>query len=554
MPPSARSSAARLALLLLVATVSIGAGLGRASLWEPDEPRFAEATRQMFARGDFLTPYFNGVPRFEKPILLYWLQAVSFVVIGPGELAARLPSALAGIGCVLLLYLLASRLASARAALLAALVLATMFRFVTLSRQGLTDVPTLFFMMATLYGFVCATTPPFSRGAVWGAWLAIGLGILTKAAVGVLPLVIWLSYAAIRRRVDLVTKIRPVAGLALATAVAAPWYVAMVVLHGRPFLEFAIGHEMVARVLSEQSFAPPRGFFYYFRIWPGDAAPWSVVFVAALAWFATRWRRLDTDVRQTVIFAAAWFAAVFFVFSLSRSKVPHYVLPAYPAAALAIGVFIDRVADATRESLWWRVPMTAVASVLLVTAAVLVWSLDVLMPDTGVLTRSLLPGVLAIGAVMVALAIRRTAAVHATIALALTLCGSFAVIGSIIIPVAIEGFKPMPRLARAAETVAAPNAPIGLMGRYGASSLIYYSHHNVSFIDDDEAAVRFLTGNPNALCVMPESEHARLSSRLPSAIRKVDSAEEFNVRFERLLDRQRTPGRQWVLIESGGTR
>jgi hypothetical protein len=132
------------------------------------------------------------------------------------------------------------------------------------------------------------------------------------------------------------------------------------------------------------------------------------------------------------------------------------------------------------------------------------------------------------------------------------LCVSFAVIGSIIIPGVVEGFKPMPRLARAAETVAASNAPIGLIGRYGASSLIYYSHHNVSFIDDEESAVRFLTSNPAAICVMPESEHARLSSRLRSMIRTVDSAEEFNLRLERLLERRPAPGRRWVLVTGRG--
>src|SRR5678816_94645 len=137
--------------------------------------------------------------------------------------------------------------------------------------------------------------------------------------------------------------------MTLSLAIVLPWYVVMVLKHGRAFTDDAPGHEVVQRMLSEASFgAPPRGFFYYFKIWPGDAAPWSALFVASIGWIAWRWSSLDGAARHAVVFAAAWFISVFLVFSLSRSKVPHYVLPAYPAAALLIGVFVDRLAD-TRD-------------------------------------------------------------------------------------------------------------------------------------------------------------------------------------------------------------
>src|SRR5512138_2375271 len=103
--PAAIARTKDLVAILIVASLAILAGLGNGTFWEPDEPRFAEATRQMFQRGDFATPYLNGVPRFEKPILFYWTQAVSFAAFGDNEFAARLPSALAGIGIVLVVYL-----------------------------------------------------------------------------------------------------------------------------------------------------------------------------------------------------------------------------------------------------------------------------------------------------------------------------------------------------------------------------------------------------------------------------------------------------------------
>src|SRR4030095_13842429 len=92
-----------LVVLLIVASVAILAGLGNGTFWEPDEPRFAEATREMFARGDFQTPYLNGAPRFEKPILFYWTRAAAFTAFGDKEVAAPVPSALAGVGSVVVL-------------------------------------------------------------------------------------------------------------------------------------------------------------------------------------------------------------------------------------------------------------------------------------------------------------------------------------------------------------------------------------------------------------------------------------------------------------------
>src|SRR4030095_6298416 len=198
VPVTGRTSrSSDIAALLIVASLAIFAGLGNGTFWEPDEPRFAEATRQMFARGDFVTPYLNGAPRFEKPILFYWAQAAAFTAFGDNEFAARLPSALAGVGIVVVLYLLGTEIASRRAAFIAALVMSTMFRFVTFARIGLTDVPVIFFVVAALYGFIRAV---YRTSAAWAlvAWTCVALGVLTKGPVGLLPVAIWAMYAAFR--------------------------------------------------------------------------------------------------------------------------------------------------------------------------------------------------------------------------------------------------------------------------------------------------------------------------------------------------------------------
>jgi 4-amino-4-deoxy-L-arabinose transferase-like glycosyltransferase len=537
-----------LLVLLSIAIISIAAGLGRPTLWEPDEPRFAEATRQMFARGDFITPYFNGVPRFEKPILLYWLQALAFTVFGDTEFAARLPAALAGIGAVIVLYLLAARIASRPAALVAAMALATMFRFVTYARQGVTDIPALFFIVSALDGFERASdTSGHRSAALLVAWSSVGLGVLTKGPVGLLPVIIWGCYAAVRRDWTLISRIRPWFGLLVASLIGMPWHVAMIVQHGRGFVDFAIGHEMVARVLSEESFAPERGWTYYLKVFPGDAAPWSLLFVAAVAWAALRWRALDARTRQAIVFGGTWFGTVIVVFTLSQSKLPHYILPAYPAAALMIGVFVERVTASLEDAKFWRVPVAATCAAVLAAAVLTALFLATPQTQTAAPARWLLPLVLVAGAAALAYATWSRSALPAASALTWTMATAYGVVGLLVIPRVVEPFKPMPILAREADRIAPRHTAVGLMGRYGASSLIYYSRHNVQWLDDDSTAVSYLTTGKHAVAVMPLTDYERLRSQL-HGLRAVATAEEFNVRIERLLERKKTPGRMWVLV------
>jgi len=123
----------------------------------------------------------------------------------------------------------------------------------------------------------------------------------------------------------------------------------------------------------------------------------------------------------------------------------------------------------------------------------------------------------------------------------------FALIGVFVVPRIIEPLKPMPLLAREATQFSQRDAPIGLLGRYGLSSLIYYSRHHVVALDGDDQTVMFLSTHPDAVCVMPMSDFERLAPRL-RGVDRIAVAEEFNVRIERLLERRRTPGRLWVLV------
>ena len=435
-----------LVVVLVIASLAILTGLGNGTFWEPDEPRFAEATRQMFQRGDFVTPYLNDVPRFEKPILFYWAQAAAFTAFGANEFAARLPSALAGIGIVLVLYLLGAEIASRRAGLVGALILSTMFRFVTFARIGLTDVPVMFFIVAALYGFVRAVhrrSTLFLGVVMCRPWNADQRSRRPPAGChlgvcGVQPRLVAVRARATDRRDDGRTR----DCLALVCLDGGP---AWPCVHG-----LCAGPRNRRRMISEDAFAPTRGFFYYFKVWPGDAAPWSALFVASVGWIAWRWSSLDNATRQSIVFAASWFIAVFLLFSLSRSKVPHYVLPAYPAAALVIGVFVDRLADTRDDARWWGVPIDDYRSRARSSP---LRRRDFSLTFWRLVTRrrsGWRAGVLAAGAAAIAAATWKRTLVPAVYALTFMLAAVFAVIGAFIVPHVIEPFKPMPLLARQA--------------------------------------------------------------------------------------------------------
>src|SRR5512138_213450 len=140
---SAREGKARtdLALLLILFGVSFFLLLGRLPLLEPDEGRYAEIPREMLELGDFVTPHLNYVKYFEKPPLLYWLNALSFSLFGQNEFAARLPCACAGLLTILAVYWLGRELLGRRTGLLAAVVLGSSAGFIPQARIPLTDMP-----------------------------------------------------------------------------------------------------------------------------------------------------------------------------------------------------------------------------------------------------------------------------------------------------------------------------------------------------------------------------------------------------------------------------
>ncbi|MFH1070603.1 MAG: glycosyltransferase family 39 protein [Candidatus Glassbacteria bacterium] len=345
----------RYLLLLLVCLPLYIANLGGSRLFDVDEPRYAETARQMVETGDWLVPRFNGDYRFEKPVLTYWLIGGSYLIFGVNEFAARLSSALAALGTVLLTCLLAGRIAGTGAGLTAGVVLATCLQFVALGRLALTDMHLTFFITAALVLFYLGTenSERSKSGRLFlGSSVACALAVLTKGPVGLaLPAAVAGVYLLVRPdRKACVQKIPLVRAGLVFLALSLPWYAAVSVVTEFEFFRVFFLQHNLQRFFGEVA---PGGqhvkpIYYYLPVLLAGIYPWSFfVLQALMAPLAESVRRLrnKSEFPDRNLFPLFWALGVLLFFSLSRAKLPTYITPAFPALAVLTGVYLTELKE-----------------------------------------------------------------------------------------------------------------------------------------------------------------------------------------------------------------
>jgi 4-amino-4-deoxy-L-arabinose transferase-like glycosyltransferase len=349
-----RLTLAKRAWLLLFAGICVVYfyGLGELPLVGPDEPRYAQVAREMFERGDWITPTLNGQTWFEKPALLYWLMMISYATFGVSEWAARFAPACAGVLTVLVVGWAARRAEFASGVemrgfgYVAAAVTATCAGLMVFSRAASFDIILTATVALALACFFMSELESDARKRRWlavGFYVGIGLSLLAKGLVGVvLPLDVVVAYAMLRRRATRgVRAATLVWGTVVALAVAATWYAPVLARHGWSFVdEFFVQHHF-ARYVSNK-YKHPQPFYFYVPIAALLALPWTAFLVAGVgsAWRAN-WRAEDAASKLRV-FALVWLVVPVAFFSLSASKLPGYILPALPGAALLAGERLAR--------------------------------------------------------------------------------------------------------------------------------------------------------------------------------------------------------------------
>ena len=408
------------------------AGSARVPLLDPDEARFARTSVEMLRSGDLVVPTFEGAPRLSKPPLVHWLQAALYRPLGPTELASRIPAGAAAFGTLLLLGFAARRRFGEEGAAWAAAAFASFPLVVALGKVGTIDALLSLHVFAALSLDLAA--PPGERGragraATIGAIL--GLAFLAKGPVGVIvPLLAMLAGRTATGRDPAPSARSAIAGALACCAVALPWGLAFVSRLGWDVAADLVRTELLGRYFEESAHhAEPA--WYYLLVVAAGLAPWAATL--AIGTGRALARRRNPSARTAAYSSAALLAGIAFL-SIGRGKLPSYVLPLAPLAAIVaaweIGVEIESRARGRLA------PAAMAASLALAGAALLAVSATVPRPNVG-LVAGAGAAIFAVAAVVAAFAVarRRVRVVHGAAAAAglvfagLAVAGLFPVLG-----------------------------------------------------------------------------------------------------------------------------
>ena len=367
----------QIAVLALVAAVLLWPGQTTVPPVDRDETRYAQAASQMLETGDFIDIRLQEEPRYLQPAGVYWLQAASVSLFSELEAreiwAHRLPSYAAGILASVLTGLLGARLFGPSVGFLGGLLFASTVLLAVVSRLATTDAVLLVTILVAILGLhraYCGRKDGRKLRWVWvvAFWAAIGAGILVKGPIN--PLVVGLTAGALcllERRVGWLLALRPLAGLAIAAAIALPWYLAIYIESEGAFFQRSAGQNFFGKLFEgEQGHGFPPG--YYLLVATATLWPASLPLALALPWI---WRQRRND---AVRFCLAWAVPTWILYEIVVTKLPHYVLPTYPAlcllaAAAALALGRDMVAGG-RWSRWFFLPFLGVWTIVGIVLAV----------------------------------------------------------------------------------------------------------------------------------------------------------------------------------------
>ena len=341
------------------------ANLGGAALFEPDEARNAEKAREILLLNDWVTPHENFVPVLDKPTFFYWLVAVSFKLFGVSEWAARLPSALAALGCLLLVFRFAKERWGRWEAWWSVLVLVSSIEFFLLARLVIIEMSLTLFISLALCAFYAVAhteddrTRKFQSPVLYGALIA---GTLIKGLVGlIIPGIICFFYLLLSRRWSVLRKVYVLPGAVGYLALVVSWYL-WAEARNPGYLRYYFWDEHFIRYFTDE-FKRSKDWYYFSGVLALGFAPWTALLPFVVHWL---WRKMDDG----NLFLTLWVVVPMVFFSASKSQLPHYILPIFPPLAVLTGRMIAArfQNDTTNGKSWplylpWAVTAVAILSI-----------------------------------------------------------------------------------------------------------------------------------------------------------------------------------------------
>jgi len=462
--------------------------LGTPSLFDQDESEYAQIAVEMVRTGDPVTLHVNGEPWYVHPPLYMWLVAATGRLLDFNELTIRIWSVLGSLLAVYATVLLGRDLWNPRVGLLAGTILALTLQYLMQSRLAVFDTVLLAWMLLALHAFARGYRSG-RRGDFVRFFLFAGLATLTKGPIGLLlPGLIIAAFVALRRAWPRLREVPWGMGLAVYAAVGLSWYGAQIALHGWAFLSANVGYYTLGRFFGvvEKHSAP---WYFYVPVVLLGAFPWTTFWPAAAALHLRRRRTSDGS-----LLVLLGVAVPFLFYTAAQTKLPGYIMPVLPFAAIGVAALWEPLLD--QERIDWPVGISlwlllALVAALFGAVAVFVGGAypDAYRSAAGVL---MLPaGILAGGVVLVlGLAARgRPAAVFA--ALCVTMAATWVVLLTWVLPLA-EAQKPIRPLAAALRAGLHPGDRIVAYRMGTAASLIYYTGRHVEYAETGAALRRDL--------------------------------------------------------------
>ena len=325
--------------ILLLSLLLLLAGNWILPLTDRDEARFGEASREMIQRGDYVVPWFNGHWRFDKPVLIYWCQIASYRLLGDNDFAARLPSVLFTAATALLLVRWGRRISGDnKTGFLAGAMFVTALHVALIGRIATADMAMIFFVTLAAWSGWELTRPenPSRKKWWWIFYIALALGFLAKGPVAWLPLGGMILGRALRREHFRLPLSETAVGLCVAVALIALWGGPALAQTGGQFWSVGMGEHVIHRSLGTINDHGPKGMLQYLALMPlyfatffASFLPWSLRVPSTLhRWWPERKR---DDFGWYLLMNAA---VVFVAFSLVKTKLPHYTMPAFPMISL----------------------------------------------------------------------------------------------------------------------------------------------------------------------------------------------------------------------------
>lgn len=350
--------------IILLWTLLVFSGLAYTALsvskpkFARSEIAYAEISREMILKNDYITSYYHYMPTIDKPAMMYWLIIPQFKMFGQTAVVTRIPSLIAALATLTILAFAIRRAFGWQTALFASMILATTSRFMEFASLCMTDVCLTLFDLITMLSLYAVTR---SKHRTWWFLLAgvsSGLAVLTKGPVGfVLPAICFGMYLAITKQLKVILKLDTLLAIAAFIAVAAPWYIAVAFQVAGPqaFLSW-LWHYNIERFAGE-AYAYHFPWYYMIESFLLGFAPWAVLIPCAVLSSIDKWKKREQPEQSKIeLYMWLWVGLTTLFFSLSKGKMNYYDLPAFPAAAALMAIHLKRWLDAdakTAKVLGW---------------------------------------------------------------------------------------------------------------------------------------------------------------------------------------------------------